>query len=149
MPEKCHGPHDEVPGEQEDQRSPGEHLPVGASRPRQPAPLNVRSTSCHAGGWRKLRFKASVLQARSAIEKRPMRPFPALYTKSVDGLTLRNDRMVRSICCRLYRGRLDMPNPEYCRPVDVAGNRLKGDVPGRDVCIENRKPSEVTVAPGQ
>ena len=38
---------------------------------------------------------------------------------------------------------------ESCGRVQAAGNRLEGDVPGRDVYVEKMEPAEVTVVPGQ
>ena len=70
-----------------------------------------------------------------------------LYTKSVDGLKFSGNRIVRSTRYRPYHWRKHMVNLEYCRRVKVAGNRLEGDVLGRDIHIENMEPSEVTVGP--
>ena len=75
--------------------------------------------------------------------------YPVLYAKSVDGLTFSNNRIVRSTRYQPYHRRKHMLNLEYCRRVMVAGNRLEGNVLGRDVQIENMEVSEVTLAPGQ
>jgi len=75
--------------------------------------------------------------------------YPVLYAKSVDSLTFSDNRIVRSTRCQPYHQRKHMVNLEYCRRVKVVGNRLEGDVLGRDIHIEKMKPSEVTVAPDQ
>jgi len=75
--------------------------------------------------------------------------YPVLYAKSVDGLTFSNNRIVRSTRYQPYHRRKHMLNLEYCRRVKVVGNRLEGDVLGRDVHIEKMKPSEVTVGSDQ
>ena len=75
--------------------------------------------------------------------------YPVLYAKSVDGLTFSNNRIVRSTRYQPYHRRKHMLNFEYCLRVKIAGNRLEGDVLGRDVHIEKMEPSEVTLAPGQ
>ncbi len=75
--------------------------------------------------------------------------YPVLYAKSVDGLTLSNNRIVRSTRYEPYHRRRHMLNLEYCRDVTVAGNRLESDVLGRDVFVENMDPAEVTIGSGQ
>jgi hypothetical protein len=75
--------------------------------------------------------------------------YPVLYAKSVDGLTFSHNRIVRSTRYQAYHQRRHMLNLEYCRDVTIAGNRLEGDVLGRDVFVENMNPAEVTVGTGQ
>jgi hypothetical protein len=85
------------------------------------------------------------------IEDNAFHPFdyPVLYALSVDGLTFSNNRIVRSTRYEPYHQRRHMLNLEYCRNVKIVGNRLEGDVLGRDIHIEHMDPSEVTVGPGQ
>jgi len=75
--------------------------------------------------------------------------YPVLYAKSVDGLTFRKNRIVRSTRYQPYHRRKHMLNLEYCQRVEVAGNRLEGDVLGRDIRIEKMDPGEVTLVSGQ
>lgn len=75
--------------------------------------------------------------------------YPVLYAKSVDGLTFTENRIVRSTRYQPYHRRQHMLNLESCRQVTIAGNRLEGDVFGRDIFIERMDPTEVTVDSSQ
>lgn len=75
--------------------------------------------------------------------------YPVLYAKSVDGLTFSHDRIVRNTHYQPYHRCQHMLNLAYCRDVTIAGNRLEGDVLGRDVFVEDMDPTEVTVGSAQ
>ena len=75
--------------------------------------------------------------------------YPVLYARSVDGLTFSENQIVRSTRYQPYHRRRHMLNLEYCRQVKIVGNRLEGDVLGRDVFVERMDPAEVTVGSGQ
>jgi len=75
--------------------------------------------------------------------------YPVLYAKSVGGLAFTGNKIIRSRQYEPYHHRKHMLSFEYCRGITVSGNRLEGDVLGRDVDIQRMPNSEVTVEPGQ
>jgi len=75
--------------------------------------------------------------------------YPVLYAKSVDGLAFADNRIIRSHKYEPYHHRKHMLSFEYCRDVTVSGNKLEGDVLGRDVHIQNMPYSEITIESGE
>jgi len=75
--------------------------------------------------------------------------YPVLYAKSVGGLAFTGNKIIRSHKYKPYHYRKHMLSFEYCRDVTVSGNRLEGDVLGRDVHTQHMSSSTVTVEPGQ
>jgi hypothetical protein len=75
--------------------------------------------------------------------------YPVLYAKSVDGLSFSGNRIVRSTHHAPAHARKATLTFERCRRVRVDGNRLEGDVLGRNVVLDRTPASEVAIGPGQ
>lgn len=75
--------------------------------------------------------------------------YPVLYAKSVDGLVFSRNRLVRSTHHAPVHERKATLTFELCRRVVVDGNRLEGEVLGRNVVLDRTPAAEVTIGPGQ
>jgi hypothetical protein len=74
---------------------------------------------------------------------------PVLYAKSVDGLSFSDNRIVRSRHHEPVHPRKATLTFELCRNVRVEGNRLEGEVLGRNIVLRDTPSAEVVVGPGQ
>jgi hypothetical protein len=75
--------------------------------------------------------------------------YPVLFAKSVDGLSFSGNRIVRSRHHEPAHARKETLTFEACRRVRVEGNRLEGDVLGRNIVLRHMPATELLVGPGQ
>ncbi len=85
------------------------------------------------------------------IEGNVFNPFdyPVLYAKSTEGLSFTNNRIRRSTRYEPYHKRKDMITLELCKKVEIAGNKLEGDVLGKNVRLLSTGKAGVKLRPGQ
>lgn len=85
------------------------------------------------------------------IEENTFHPFdyPVLYALSTEGLSFSNNTLIRSKDYEPFHRNKHMIQLVACKDVTIAGNKLKGNVLGRDVAIEKMDASEVDVEKGQ
>lgn len=81
------------------------------------------------------------------IEGNQFHPFdyPVLHAKSVDGITFRNNSLVRSHRFPAYHRRHATLSFEACRNVDVDGTKIEGDLLGKNITIEKMTPEWIRV----
>ena len=75
--------------------------------------------------------------------------YPLLYAKSVEGLSFRDNRIVRSRQFEPFHPRRYGFTFVACRDVDISGNRFEGDVLGRNVELIQTAEADVTIDPEQ
>ena len=75
--------------------------------------------------------------------------YPVLYAKSTEGLSFVNNTVRRSSRFTAFHQRKDMITIESCKKVRIAGNRLEGQVLGKNVKLISTKKSELLLAKGQ
>ncbi len=83
------------------------------------------------------------------IEGNTFHPFdyPVLFARSVDGLTFKNNRIIRSSRFEPFHFRKATLNFEACRNVKISGTKFEGDVLGRNIAVEKMSPAEVKADP--
>ncbi|MFN8254560.1 MAG: right-handed parallel beta-helix repeat-containing protein [Bacteroidales bacterium] len=69
------------------------------------------------------------------IENNEFRPFdyPVLYAKSVDGLTFKNNRLIKSNRFKPFHSRKYTITLDYCNNVEISGNKLTDDILGKNI----------------
>lgn len=79
------------------------------------------------------------------IENNRFNPFdfPVLYAKSIDGLYFINNTIVRSFRFNPFHERKFMITLEACKKIEVIGNKLDGDVLGRDIKLISTSLNEI------
>lgn len=79
------------------------------------------------------------------IENNTFNPFdyPVLYAKSTDGLYFNNNVIKRSTRFKPYHQRKFMFTIEACKNVEIKGNRLEGDVLGKNIKLVLTKPTDL------
>lgn len=75
--------------------------------------------------------------------------YPLLYAKSVEGLSFRDNRIVRSRQFEPFHPRRYGFTFVACREVEISGNRFEGDVLGRNVELIQTTDADVTIDPEQ
>ncbi|MCW3116785.1 MAG: alpha,3-galactosidase, partial [Chitinophagaceae bacterium] len=75
--------------------------------------------------------------------------YPVLYAKSVDGIAFTNNTVTRSLRFTAFHPRKFMFTFLACKKVSVAGNRLQGDVLGKNIKLEQMSLKELSVQPAQ
>jgi len=85
------------------------------------------------------------------IEENEFHPFdyPVLYAKSVDGLTITKNRLIRSFRFEPFHSRRATFNFEACENVKIQNNLFKGGVLGKNIKIDKMLKDEIKVAKGQ
>lgn len=85
------------------------------------------------------------------VEHNTFYPFdyPVLYAKSVQGLTFNHNTIIRSHRFAPFHRRKHMITLEACRQIDITGNKLQGDVLGKNIRLEQTPLKEVMLAPDQ
>jgi hypothetical protein len=79
------------------------------------------------------------------IEGNTFNPFdyPVLYAKSTEGLNFNNNTIIRSNQFMAFHSRHYMISLEACKKITIAGNRLQGDVLGRNIYLQKTAASEL------
>jgi hypothetical protein len=75
--------------------------------------------------------------------------YPVLFARSVDGLTFKDNRILRSREFAPYHERQATFRLQACRNVEITGNELDPDVLGKNIRTEFMARSEVRLGPGQ
>jgi hypothetical protein len=85
------------------------------------------------------------------IEHNTFHPFdfPVLYAKSVEGLSFTNNTLTRSTRFTPTHARKHMLTLEACSKVTISGNKLEGDILGKDLVLLGTPDKEVKVEKGQ
>lgn len=81
------------------------------------------------------------------IENNTFNPFdyPVLYAKSTEGLFFNNNIIKRSTRFQPFHERKHMITFEACKKVEVQGNKIEGDVLGKDIKLVQTLRKEVTL----
>ncbi|MDR3715375.1 MAG: right-handed parallel beta-helix repeat-containing protein [Puia sp.] len=71
--------------------------------------------------------------------------YPVLFAKSVSGLSFTDNTIVRSDRFKAFHPRKYMFTFQACRKVTLSGNRLRGDVLGKNVRLEKMSPGDLSM----
>jgi len=79
------------------------------------------------------------------IEGNTFHPFdyPVLYALSTEGLTFNNNTIIRSNIYEPFHHRKQMLTFEGCKKIQVMGNKMEGEVLGKNIQLTGTKPSEL------
>ncbi len=71
------------------------------------------------------------------IENNKFSPFdyPVLYAKSVSGLYFNNNTITRSYLYKPFHANRNMIKLEACKKIQISGNKLEGDVLGKNILL--------------
>lgn len=85
------------------------------------------------------------------IEDNEFNPFdaPILYAKSVDGLTFKGNKIVRSYEYEPYHYRKEAITLDACKGVVISDNTTSDDLLNKEVILENMSPKEVKIGKGE
>jgi hypothetical protein len=85
------------------------------------------------------------------IEGNEFHPFdyPVLYARSVDDLRFINNTIIRSRLFKPFHYRKAGISLDACNDVTISGNRIEGDVLGKNVKIENMPETALKLANGE
>jgi len=72
--------------------------------------------------------------------------YPILFARSVDGLTFSNNMLIRDTTYQPYHYRKEGITLEACKSVTISGNKIEGDVLGRNVKFKNMKSSDIKIS---
>jgi polygalacturonase len=75
--------------------------------------------------------------------------YPVLFARSVEGLTFRNNRLIRSTRFEPFHHRKATFTFENCLNVTISGNTFEGDIPGRNIVLVNTPRRQVKADPQQ
>lgn len=89
---------------------------------------------------RNIRIENNVFQASD---------YPVLYAFSTDGVAFRDNTIIRSRAYAPWHPRRHMLSFDYCRNIDISGNRLLGEVLGADVKLTETDAGELRLGEGQ
>ena len=78
-----------------------------------------------------------------------MYDYPVLYAYSVDGLHFNNNTIKHNTQYQPWHKRQAMLTFESCKDVNVRGNKIANDVPGKNISIVNMDIVDVSVGQGQ
>jgi pectate lyase len=79
------------------------------------------------------------------IENNSFNPFdyPVLYARSTEGLFFNNNNITRSYRFKAFHPRKFMITLEACKKIEILGNKLNGDVLGKNIKLISTKPSDL------
>ena len=75
--------------------------------------------------------------------------YPVLYAKSTDGLVFSNNVLKRSNRFKPYHQRKYMFTLEACKKVEIAGNKMEGDILGKNVKLISTLKSDLKIGKKQ
>lgn len=71
--------------------------------------------------------------------------YPVLYAKSVKGLIFSGNRIIRTLTLEPVSGNKFTLNLNGCSGVTIRANSFEGDVPGKNIFLENMTPKEISL----
>lgn len=73
------------------------------------------------------------------IENNEFHPydFPVLFAKSVDGLSFKDNRLLRSTAYKPFHNRKLMFTFENCLKINISGNKFEGEILGKNIALIN------------
>ena len=81
------------------------------------------------------------------IENNTFHPFdyPVLYAKSTEGLSFNNNTIIRSSRFTPFHQRKFMFTFDACKKVEIYGNKLEGDILGKNIMMNSMKRSDLKI----
>lgn len=81
------------------------------------------------------------------IENNEFHPFdyPVLFAKSVDGLSFKSNTLIKSNRFKPFHSRKATLTFEYCSNISIEGNKLEGELPGKNIKLVSTPLSTVQI----
>lgn len=104
----------------------------------------------HFPGVRDASMFAQQASSQNATVSSPfVNDYPVLYAKPADGLSFTNNTITRSHRFTPFHPNKYMFTLLACKKITIAGNTLVGDVPGRNIQLQNMAAKELSAKVGE